>query len=56
MAPLTIDMAMAGQDRERRSAISARYGTTPHFDLLQEFAQAAQDSATAEVHTSLTRE
>lgn len=39
MAALTIDMAMAGQDRERRSAISARYGTTPHFDLLQEFAQ-----------------
>jgi hypothetical protein len=39
MAALTIDMAMAGQDANRRSAISARYGTTPHFDLLQEFAQ-----------------
>src|SRR5713101_7676893 len=38
MAGLTIDMAMAGRDRERRSAISARYGTTPHFDLLQAFA------------------
>jgi hypothetical protein len=39
MASLTIDMAMAGRDKERRSAVSARYGTTPHFDLLQEFAQ-----------------
>jgi len=37
MAALT--MAMTGQDVDRRSAISARYGTTPHFDLLQGFAQ-----------------
>ena len=39
MATLTIDMAMAGQDTNRRRAISERYGTTPHFDLLQEFAR-----------------
>jgi quercetin dioxygenase-like cupin family protein len=39
MAGLTIDMAMAGQDMKRRSEVSARYGTTPNFDLLQDFAQ-----------------
>ena len=39
MAGLTIDMAMAGQDVKRRSEVSARYGTTPNFDLLQDFAQ-----------------
>ena len=39
MATLTLDMAMAGLDANRRSAISERYGTTPHFELLHEFAQ-----------------
>ena len=39
MAALTIDMAMAGRDVKRRSDVSARYGTTPRFDLLEEFAR-----------------
>jgi len=39
MATLSIDRAMAGQDRERRREISERWGTTPHFDLLPAFAQ-----------------
>ncbi len=39
MSTLSIDRAMAGQDRERRREISARWGTTPHFDLLPGFAQ-----------------
>jgi quercetin dioxygenase-like cupin family protein len=39
MAGLTLDSAMAGMDTERRSEISERYGTTPHFDLLPDFAR-----------------
>jgi quercetin dioxygenase-like cupin family protein len=39
MARLTIEMAMAGQDVKRRTEVSARYGTTPNFDLLQDFAE-----------------
>jgi quercetin dioxygenase-like cupin family protein len=39
MATLSIDRAMAGMDAQRRSDISARWGTTPHFDLLPAFAQ-----------------
>jgi quercetin dioxygenase-like cupin family protein len=39
MATLSIDRAMAGMDAARRSEISARYGTTPRFDLLPAFAE-----------------
>lgn len=39
MATFNIDTALAGPDAKRRSEISARYGTTPHFDLLPGFAQ-----------------
>jgi len=39
MAKFNIDSALAGPDANRRSEISTRYGTTPHFDLLPEFAR-----------------
>jgi quercetin dioxygenase-like cupin family protein len=39
MGTLSIDGAMNGMDAERRRAISERYGTTPHFELLASFAE-----------------
>ena len=39
MARLNLDSALAGLDADRRSELSARYGTKPHFDLLPSFAE-----------------